>query len=185
MAKINHKLKKGLNCSSFKQATQQGVVLIVCLILLLLLTLIGTTGMQMTSLEEKMASNMRDRNLAFQAAESALVAGETWLETVVAIPVAFCSKANGRYLPLDKDCNGATAETEPVWDSIGAWDNTNSVAYAGELSNLSADPRYIIEDMGCLPAPAACPGIHNYRITARATGGSPDSVVILQSIYQI
>ena len=183
MASITHKLKKGLNCTSYKPATQQGVVLIVCLILLLLLTLIGTTGMQMTSLEEKMASNMRDRNLAFQAAESALVAGETWLETAI-IPVAFCNKANGRYLPLDKDCNGATAETVPVWESI-SWDNTDSVTYAGELSNLSADPRYIIEDMGCLPAPAACPGIHNYRITARATGGSPDSVVILQSIYQI
>ena len=161
---------------------QQGVVLIVGLILLLLLTLIGITGMQMTSLEEKMAGNMRDRNLAFQAAESALAAGEKWLEDT-ALPVVFCSKANGRYLPLDRDCNSATVETVPVWESVG-WNNQDSVAYAGELSNLSADPRYIIEDMGCVSL-AACPGIHNYRITARATGGSSDAVVILQSIYQL
>jgi type IV pilus assembly protein PilX len=167
-----------------RPVAQQGVVLIVSLILLLLMTLIGTTGMQMTSMEEKMAGNMRDRNLAFQAAESALAAGELYLANVATFPSPFCSKANGRFLPLDKDCNSATNETDPVWVSID-WDNTDSVAFAGVLSNISASPRYIIEDMGCLPAPAACPGVHNYRITARASGGTTDTVVILQSIFQI
>ncbi|OQW79566.1 MAG: hypothetical protein BVN35_01645 [Proteobacteria bacterium ST_bin11] len=160
------------------RAKQSGAVLMVSLIMLLLLTIIGVTGTNVTSLEEKMAGNMRDRNLAFQAAESALQAGETWLNTH-----AFsCSKNNGRFNPRDKDCNSATAETVEVWDSID-W-STDSVAYSGVLSNLSANPRYIIEDLGCLPAPAACPGIHNYRITARATGGSTDAIVMLQSIYQ-
>jgi len=51
---------------------QSGAVLIISLIMLLLLTLIGASSMQTTSLEEKMAGNLRDRNLAFQAAESAL-----------------------------------------------------------------------------------------------------------------
>jgi type IV pilus assembly protein PilX len=40
--------------------------------MLLLLTLIGASSMQSTSLEEKMAGNLRDRSIAFQAAESAL-----------------------------------------------------------------------------------------------------------------
>lgn len=44
----------------------------ISLIMLLLLTLIGVTGSQVTGLEEKMAGNMKDRNIAFQAAESAL-----------------------------------------------------------------------------------------------------------------
>ena len=51
---------------------QSGAVLPISLIMLLLLTLIGVTGSQMTGLEEKMAGNMRDRNIAFQAAEAAL-----------------------------------------------------------------------------------------------------------------
>ncbi len=174
--------KIALNPVYGKPMAQQGVVLIVSLILLLLLTLIGTTGMQMTSLEEKMAGNMRDRNLAFQAAESALAAGELYLKTVAPMPSPFCSKANGRFLPLDKDCNSATNETVPVWESIN-WD-TDSVAYTGVLSNLSASPHYIIEDMSCTTPPCAA-GTHNYRITARATGGSADTVVILQSIFQI
>ncbi|WP_445366350.1 pilus assembly PilX family protein [Methylomonas sp. BW4-1] len=166
-----------MNKSKIKQT---GAVLVVALIMLMLLTIIGVTGTNVTSLEEKMAGNMRDRNLAFQAAESALQGGETWLNT----HAYTCSKAAGRFNPRDNDCNSATAETSEVWDSI-SWDDNDSVLYTGVLSNLSANPRYIIEDLGCLPAPAACPGKHNYRITARATGGTADTIVMLQSIYQI
>lgn len=56
---------------------QSGMALVISLILLLLLTLISMSAMRMSGLEEKMAGNDRDRNLAFQAAESALRAGET------------------------------------------------------------------------------------------------------------
>jgi len=181
MSYVSHKqIKKIPPPYSGKSGAQRGAILIVSLIILLLMTLIGTTGMQTASLEEKMAGNMRDRNLAFQAAESALSAGETWLNS----NTFTCNVALGRFRPQDKDCNTATAETTQVWDNIN-WNNTDSVAYTGVLSNLNANPRYIIEDIGCLPAPATCPGLHNYRITARATGGSADTVVILQSIYQI
>ncbi|AQZ34850.1 pilus assembly protein PilX [Pseudomonas sp. LPH1] len=55
---------------------QQGAVLIVALIMLLLLTIIGLSSMRGTSLQENMAGNMRDINLALQAAEAALRQGE-------------------------------------------------------------------------------------------------------------
>ena len=48
---------------------QSGVVLPISMIMLLLLTLIGITGSHVTGLEEKMAGNSRNYNLAFQAAE--------------------------------------------------------------------------------------------------------------------
>ncbi len=164
-----------------KPGAQQGVVLIVGLIMLLLLTLIGTTGMQMTSLEEKMAGNMRDRNLAFQAAESALAAGEFYLRNTATPPSPFCKKANGRYDLVTPAC---TAIANPVWDNIN-W-TTESVAYTGTLSSLNTNPRYIIEDMGCVAGLVPpCPGTHNYRITAQATGGSADTLVILQAVLQI
>ena len=51
---------------------QSGAVLIISLIMLLLLTLIAASSIQTTTLEEKMAGNVRDRNIAFQAAESAI-----------------------------------------------------------------------------------------------------------------
>jgi type IV pilus assembly protein PilX len=161
-----------------KPQGQQGMVLIVGLIMLLLLTLIGTTGMQVTSLEERMAGNMRDRNLAFQAAESALAEGELYLQKAT-YPSPFCNKSKGLYDHVTAQC---TAIANPIWENIN-WD-TESVAYTGVLSFLNANPHYIIEDMGCAP-PIVCPGPHNYRITAQATGGSVDTVVILQEIFQI
>lgn len=54
------------------QSKQTGVVLVLSLIMLLLLTLIAISAMQITQLDQKMASNMHARNLALQAAESAL-----------------------------------------------------------------------------------------------------------------
>lgn len=175
---------------------QSGAVLVISLIMLLLLTLIGITGMQTTSLEENMAGNMRDRNLAFQAAEAALIIGEAAASSGL---TATCPGTNpaGYYLPMDVNCDG-TKEALPVWNNAAIWsDDSKSVKYNTDgnaatidLVNLSANPRYIIEDMGstCASAGLPCPSAdqrHNYRITSRATGGTTNAVVILQSTFQI
>lgn len=55
---------------------ERGSVLIVALIMLLLLTIIGLSSMRGTSLQENMAGNMRDSDLAQQASEAALRKGE-------------------------------------------------------------------------------------------------------------
>lgn len=55
---------------------QSGMVLIISLIMLVLLTIIGVSGMKVTALEEKMAGNDRDQSISFQAAETALRIGE-------------------------------------------------------------------------------------------------------------
>ncbi|CAG7857595.1 hypothetical protein MCAMS1_02480 [biofilm metagenome] len=162
---------------------QRGVVLVVGLIMLLLMTLIGTTGMQNTMLQEKMAGNMRDRNLAFQAAESALQAGA---EAAAPPPPGGYTCGGGLYPAMDSDCDG---DKEPVWDNIN-WNN-GSVLFVGKMASLKENPRYIIEDMGVVPADDCiaplvagnCPERY-YRITARATGGTSDAVVMLQSVVQ-
>ncbi|WKJ89761.1 PilX N-terminal domain-containing pilus assembly protein [Methylomonas montana] len=167
---------------------QAGVVLAVSLIMLLLLTLIGVTGARVTGLDEKMAGNMRDRNLAFQAAESALNAGET---AAAATTISACpanpANPTGFYQSRDANCDGVP-ETTPIWNSVN-W-NTQSVLYSGTLADISTNPRYIVEDMGltCVSPTTPCPAAdqrRNFRITARATGGTADSVVMLQSIYQV
>lgn len=55
---------------------QNGAVLLVALIMLLLLTIIGLTSIRGTSLQENMASNLRESNISFQAAEAGLREGE-------------------------------------------------------------------------------------------------------------
>lgn len=169
---------------------QSGTVLVISLIMLLLLTMIGVTGSQVTSLEEKMTGNMRDRNLAFQAAESALREGEAL--AAASAPTLACPGANppGFFMPRDANCDG-TIENTNVWDSID-W-NTQSLGYDGvtnPLVDLSANPRFIVEDMGviCVSVTLPCPVAdqrRNYRVTSRATGRTTDAVVILQSTIQI
>jgi type IV pilus assembly protein PilX len=51
---------------------QRGAVLIVSLILLVVLTLLGVSVMNMTQLEERMASNIQELNQAFHSAETGL-----------------------------------------------------------------------------------------------------------------
>ncbi len=55
-----------------KSKQQSGVALVIGLVMLLLLTIIMLSAVQVTLLEEKMAGNMKNTNIAFQAAESAL-----------------------------------------------------------------------------------------------------------------
>lgn len=50
-------------------ARQRGAVLYVALIMLVLLAMIGIIGLQVTGLQERMSSNYRATNLAFQNAE--------------------------------------------------------------------------------------------------------------------
>lgn len=70
-----------MNNFHYSPRQQRGAILIVALIMLLLLTIIGLSSMRGTSLQENMAGNMRDGNLALQASEAALRKGE---EVVVA-----------------------------------------------------------------------------------------------------
>ena len=58
------------------RGAQRGVALVVSLVLLLVATLIGLASVRGTNLQERMSSNMYDRSLAFQRAESALRAAE-------------------------------------------------------------------------------------------------------------
>jgi type IV pilus assembly protein PilX len=166
-------------------ASQSGVVLAISLIILLLLTVMGVTAMQTTSLEEKMAGNLRDKNLAFQAAESALKAAENSLNP---LPTFTTAGTGGFYL----DNNLTSPNSIPTASAIltGSFWTTNPVATSSVttamLGNSIAPPVYIIQKLTAFcPSPCASPPVTltPYKITVRATGGSTNTVVILQSIY--
>lgn len=65
------------------RARQQGAALYVALIMLILLALIGVVGMQVAGLQERMAANYLNTNLAFQAAEAGVRERECYVEGVV------------------------------------------------------------------------------------------------------
>lgn len=151
---------------------QRGSALIIALVFLLLMTLIGTTAMQGTSQQEKMAGNMRDRNLAFQAAEAALRTAERDIED--GLPIAGLITAPN------------PPRTDGEWINTYNWGAAPNQLPANTLANLAPNqqPRFVIEntnnqDVKCLSNLT----LNCYRITARGVGGTTDTVVILQSTF--
>ena len=172
---------------------QQGVVLIVGLLMLIVMTLIGLTGMRITTFEERMASNTKDKHMAFEAAESALMDGETYIDNnVIAIGAFDTDGSDGLY----------DDSIEEIWQAID-WDgtdpgNTNeALVYSafGSSYGIGTSPKYVLEQYASLTAEVDNLNLDNYgqgtgagqvemfRVTARGTGGSDSTVVIIQSTY--
>ena len=61
---------------------QQGMSLLVVLILLVVMSILGVAVMRSSSMQERMAANLRDRSLATQAAEAALAQAVTNLNGI-------------------------------------------------------------------------------------------------------
>jgi len=142
---------------------QKGSALIIALVFLLALTLIGTTAMQGTGQQERMAGNYWDRNLAFQAAEAALTVARRNVDGT---------------LPSG---NPIQPENQPV-----AWWNANSTVVPG-YQNLAAPPRYVIQNLGFIGGTGGSVAFGatvftRCQVTARADGGTVDAVVILEEI---
>ena len=169
------------HCSPDRWNAQKGSALIIALVFLLIMTLIGVTGMQGTSQQEKMAGNMRDRNLAFQAAEAALRTGERRIDPPGGTPpdtTAFNDTTPGLITQQNQG-------TDPggFWATYFSTNSGNAFTITTNLTDVGQLPAYVIEEQGALNAACSTPGPRCFRITARATGGTTDAVVILQSTY--
>lgn len=175
---------------------QSGIVLIVSFIILLLLTIIGVSGMKVTGLEEKMAGNDRDQNVAFQSAEAALRAGEArvlelWNKGNGSINKTFCANVAGLYHEANLCSADATANTPKPFDTTVWTDDTKSVAITS-ISNTSgnklvaAAPRYFITyaaKIAPLTGDNNNPPTYLFIVTARGVGGQNGSQVILRSHF--
>ncbi|MCC4601933.1 pilus assembly PilX family protein [Xanthomonas melonis] len=74
-------LKKCINCE-IGAGRQKGAVLYVALMILVLLALIGVAGIQVSGMQEKMASNYRAVNRAFEEAEGTVRNAENSVEKI-------------------------------------------------------------------------------------------------------
>ena len=172
---------------------QSGAVLAISLIMLVVLTLLGVTAMQSTTMEERMAGNLRDRNLAFQASEGALMLAEGWLSGLANLPTENSTGSAGiwTYNSMDTDTtNGISWWEEPgadvSWWATNGGDGSTVIAMG---SSLASQPSYIVEKFPLAAGPSMRSGSalqtqNMLRVTARGVGGSESAVVILQTMYK-
>lgn len=160
------------------RTTQRGVALITGLIFMVVLTLLVVAAMRTTILEEKMAGNARDINLAFQSAEAALRAGEQILNGA-SLP-AFAS--TGSYLTQ-------ASRDDAYWLSTHNW-TTDSVPYGSVPNGVAVAPSFVVEELASVPIPGfskkAGPLAETgyFKVTARGVGGNSNTLVLVQSTYR-
>jgi len=211
------------------QRLQNGFVLITALIFLVILAVLGISSMQASTLQERMAGNLRDRNIALQAAELALRDAERDLGALKQDGTTFCAAGASGCRPTGAraavaadrvgfwawgpalrqtwtpncplgqcDSSDKAAAAAPVWDDTQAnWapqtgsTGTNPTvrygAYTGatDIPGLAQQPRYILEIFPANPNDVMGTGGSNkviFRITVRAVGQNPNTVVVLQSV---
>jgi type IV pilus assembly protein PilX len=143
---------------------QRGIVLIVALVMLVLITLVSLATIRSTTMDERMAGNARDRDRAFQAAEAAVQACLSQIQSGSAFT----------FPVLDPIVSGTQN-----WDIDANWTDPsvkNTKSYAVPLANagVAEDPRCMVEKLNATGG---------YRVTGRAVGGSVDSIVMLQATY--
>ena len=164
---------------------QRGAVLVTAMLLLLVLTIIGVTVMQMSRMQERMAGNSRDVNLAFQAAEAGLRNAEQFIEDLEGAPVA-CAPPAVCEVRLEGSMPGNIGLKNDAW-----WTANGQGFGVASLQSLHEPPRTVVEQLGFVRTDGGVvegdvpDGRDFYQVTSRSTGGSGLADVVLQSTYTV
>ena len=144
----------------------QGATLIIALIMLVLIAIIGFGAMQTTTMEEKMAGNLRDNTISFQAAEAGLRDREDWLSSLTTKPSA----------------NSWLFSDEINWDAP----LTYGADSGRSIDGVQQQPELVVQEFEFIPDDLITgfepsKGRDLYRIMSRGTGQSPNANTTLES----
>ena len=171
-----------------------GSVLVISLLVLLVLTILGVTALDTTVMEERMSANTWQRNLAHQAAETALKDAEQWLTNAAGnvVTQGHISKFDGN----DELYDSTLTAKSLGWDAndAGNWDAGNSQAvttlssFPSDASVIPGAPRYIIEYVGRIGDPPlnfTDPDLREFafRVVAIGWGQDQTTKVVLSSTF--
>ena len=167
---------------------QRGGVLITTLILLLVLTLIGFSSIDMNLLNQKMLSNKQNKMIAFNSAEIALEDAEAHIENMTGTE-AFTLQGSSGYFKYDPNVH------YKVWEDVD-WKDADSVVMSSKKPDKAVEAgRYIIElyseikeyedelNMSNYGSSISSEKTVIFRITAYGAGATDDTYVILQTTY--
>jgi len=183
---------------------QSGMSLFPALMFLLVLAVLGVSALNSTVMQEKMVSNTKDANLAFQAAEAGLHDAEADVEKNKSVwtPTTFTSScSNGLCSPPSTWPTPSSLDISKIidWSNTGLTRTYGSETAVSLLPDVAAQPQYVIErippppdlpatpgssvGIGCGVSCPPPPGGFVYRLTVLATGARPETRIVLQSTY--
>ena len=183
---------------------ERGASLIMVLLILVVVSLLGVGGAQIALMSERGARNDRDMQVAWQAAEAALLDAELDMTSTAARASLFDGQ-NGTFFLPDCGTTGTSiglcttsSATKPAWliadftsiastaptTAFGAF-TLRSFAAGGVGIQPAKAPRYIIE---LVPDPLLGTPTnpkYMYRVTAMGFGPRADIQGVLQMLYRI
>lgn len=176
---------KHLTTPSSQTCHENGAALIVGLVFLVMLTMLGITAIQTSTLEERMAGNARDVSLALQSAEMALRQGEAQInarseQTATSTGYYDVESTSPGPAPDPSDSNNWTIAKARLLTGITFVTGTT----------LSAPPLLWIEKQPNSPLSVASMktvqvrDVEPFYVTAHSTGSSGSANVTLQSAFR-
>ena len=175
------------------QKKERGTALIFALVMLLLLTILGVTAVTTSSLQEKMAGNMRDQYMAQQAGDSILRDGQSLVFNQTTKPTPSCPPDSVARI-WDSECLPAAAlATGANWWLTAAdswWQNTANAQTPAQASGVAIgltyqEPRFVVERIQQAPINAEIgKGKKVYRYYYRTTGWSVGATDFARGITQ-
>lgn len=182
------------------------------LLILLVVLMLGLSASRIAVQDEKAARNDRDRQLALQAAEAALIDAQLDIEGGTKAPALriqlfaepsvndFAAGCNaGMDNPLLGFCAADEAVSRQVWELIDLSDDSANAAtvpygrFTGRLLQIGRGslparlPRYLIERLVDTASGAVADAgarQYLYRITAIGFGARETGSVVLQAVYR-
>lgn len=183
--------------------SEHGAVLVVALVMLLVLTLIGVSGMGSVTMEEKMVSNMQNATKSFQGAEAVLNECEGFLREEETVDLVQTTKTTNLDDLKNQSHRVISIGAFPAgwWEDESFWEDygSPSVIASIEKSNDNPDgvasaPRCFTEYIGngssSLDTDGALyPGANSpdaklvYRVTAFSYGANDKSQSVVESLF--
>lgn len=179
----------------------RGASLIMVLLILVVVSLLGVGGAQIALMSERGARNDRDMQIAWQAAEAALVDAEldmsnvrtTVFDSKSQTPFVVGCGTSGQNIGL---CTADLSTGKPAWLDVDFTDTTSAPtaefgAYTGRDFAAGAAgiqpakaPRYVIEMVPDPIGDKSNPSFM-YRVTSMGFGPREDIQGVLQMIYRL
>lgn len=168
---------------------QSGMVLLVALVMVGLMSIIAVAAIRGSNMQEAMAGNLRDRNLAFQSAEAGLRIGEANVEA----GATFGDLASGTGFYTDILADGDTSLLPIEW-TPSEWNGRAISAPDNSVPGVIKQPQIVHEELDVsgvvniggavdFESMGGSTSYRFYRITSRATGLTENTQVILQSTF--
>jgi type IV pilus assembly protein PilX len=178
-----------------ERSIQRGMALISSLLLLVVVTILALSMFRSFGVEEKIAGNVREKQRALHAAESAQQYAERWLaanatfgSTCTALLSANLNEGQICSAPMVNNNDHSVIASQP-WPAIGVTYNpgtgggdlTVTGAGGGAVNTYFATPQFYIYDVG----PSADGQGELYQIDALGYGANPNAVAIVESTYEV